>query len=103
MIFQPPFPQPIEPLEAEVPLIFIHIFILVMFIVLMLYTYKNIKEFMIIVIVYGFSLITGFEYMIHGHPPFSPMIEIFFVFFQSGIFLLSSLEYVKEYKNKKYK
>ena len=98
MIFQPPFP---EPLETEVPLIFIHIFILVLFIVLMIYTYKSIKEFLIIVIVYGFSMIIGFEYMIHGHPPFSPMIEIFFLLFQSGIFLLSSLEYIENYKRKK--
>ena len=100
MIFQPPFP---EPIETEVPVIFIHIFILVMFIVLMLYIYKNIKEMLIIIIVYGFSLIIGIEYLAHGHPPFSPMIEIFFILFQSGVFLQSSIEYFENYKNKKYK
>lgn len=103
-INQPPF----EPTEIEaiaivnIGLMYAHILTLMIFMFLMIYSYKKIKDILPIIVIYMFSLIFGMEGFIHGHilTEFSPMLEVFFLIFQSTMFLLASLDYFETRKNK---
>jgi len=77
---------------------FAHILIILVMIILIIYAYRNLQDYLIIIIIYSFSLIIGMESLTHPHTPFSPMLEIFFLVFQSGIFILASLKF---YESKK--
>lgn len=79
---------------------FAHIIIIFVLIILMLYSFRILKSYLIIIIVYSFSLIIGMESLTHPHTPFSPMFEIFFLIFQSGILILSSLKLYETKKGK---
>lgn len=99
---QPPF----EPTEIEaiaivnIGLMYSHILILMIFMVLMIYSYRKIKDILPIIVIYMFSLMIGMEGFVHQHilTEYSPILEIFFLIFQSSIFILASLDY---YENRK--
>ena len=98
MIFQPPFPPVIvEPTEVESVAVFVHVAILFFLIMLMLYSHKKLSNLPVIA-VYAFSLIIGLESFAHPHAPFSPMLEIFFLIFQTTIFISEALEFNKKRK-----
>lgn len=98
--------NPFEPTDIEaiaitnVGLMFAHILILLVLIILMIYSYRNLKDILPVIVIYGFSLIIGMESLSHIHTPFSPMIEIFFLVFQSTIFLLSAMNLFQKNKTK---
>ena len=100
---------PFEPTEIEavaitnIGLMFAHIFTLVFFMLLMIYTYRKIKDIIPIIVIFMFSLMIGIDCISHTHTltEFSPLFEIFFLVFQSTIFLLSALDYHTSSKNKK--
>ena len=102
-------PLPFEPTEIEaiaiinIGLMYSYILFLIFFMSLMLYCYRKIKDILPIIVVYMFSLILGMDGFVHNHvlTEFSPMFEIFFIVFQSIIFLLASLDYNENRKNKK--
>lgn len=98
MIFQPPFP---EPAEVESVAVFVHVAILFFLIVLILYCYQKIDDYIPVVAVYSFSLMIGVESLAHPHAPFSPMLEIFFLIFQTTIFLLVAMEFNSKRKRKR--
>ncbi len=91
-INQPPFP-PTE-IEAEaitnIGFMFGHLFVLVFFMLLMLYLFMKIVNFLPILVVYTFSLLIGMESFTHLHTTFSPLLELFFLMFQTTLFLLAS-------------
>lgn len=105
MIFQQP--PPFEPTEFEAIAItnmgfmFAEILILVIFMVLMIYLYKKVKEgYLPIIVVFLFSLIVGVEAMTHIHTHFSPYLEVFFLLFQASFFVMYVLENIQEKKRK---
>ena len=94
-ILQPPgnpFPPTIIEAEAitNIGLMFAHLFVLVFFMLLMLYLFMKIVNFLPILVVYTFSLLIGVESFTHLHTPFSPLFELFFLMFQTTIFLLTA-------------
>lgn len=105
IINQPPF----EPTEIEaiaiinVGLMYSHIVLLFFFIIIMIYAYKKIKGILPIMVIYLFSLIFGMEAFVHNHvlTEFSPMLEIFFLLFQTSIFLQASIDYYTLNKRKR--
>lgn len=105
MIFQGP--PPFEPTDVEAEAItnigfmFADILIFIILIVLMIYLYKKIESNLPMIVVFLTSLILGMEMLSHGHTHFSPMIEIFFLLFQTSIFLMKALESYKSSKKKK--
>ncbi len=100
MFFQPPFP-PTE-VEAEaitnIGFMFADILIMLIFIILMIYLYRKINDILPIIVVYLFSLLIGIEGLTHIHTHFSPSIELFFLLFQTSIFVLAA---VKTFKTNK--
>lgn len=85
-----PFPPTEITAEAiiDIGLMFGHILILLVMIVLMIYCYRQkIKDTSVIIGIYAFSLILGMTSLEHPHTPFSPMFEIFFLIFQTSLFI----------------
>ena len=97
VIFQPPFP---EPIEAESTAVFMHFAILFFLILLMIYCYKKIDDYLPIIAIYGFSLVMGIEAFAHPHSPFTPTFELFFLVFQSFLFMMTALEFRDKRKRK---
>lgn len=70
--------------------------ILLIFMILMLTIHIKVKEpFLLGLVVFLFSLIIGIGAMVESNIPFTPYIQIFFLLFQSAIFLLEALEKYK--------
>lgn len=55
-----------------------------------MYTFVKKFDFILGLVVYSFSLVIGMNSLEHSHVPFSPMFEVFFMIFQTSIFLLIS-------------
>ena len=94
-ILQPPtnpFPPTIIEAEAitNIGYMFAHLFVLVFFMLLMLYLFMKIVNFLPIIVVYAFSLLIGLHSFEHLHTTFSPLLELFFFMFQTTLFLLAS-------------
>lgn len=102
MIFQQP--PPFEPTEIEaiaitnIGFMFADIFIFIIFIILMIYFSKKLKYYPSIITVYLFSLVIGFEGLTHVHTHFSPYLELFFILFQTSIFIKIAIDYYTIYK-----
>ncbi len=99
MLYQPvnPFP-PTENVAlaiTNIGVMFVHFFILVMYMVVLFRLMKNDKLVIPFLITYMFSLLVGVESLYHSHLPFSPTFEIFFLTFQTGIFITYALENYK--------
>lgn len=100
-------PPPFEPTEIEavaiidIGFMFAEILILTLFMIIMVYLYKKVKDgHLPIIIVFLFSLVIGFESLTHFHTHFSPYFELFFLFFQASFFVMSVLDYDKSKKRK---
>ena len=59
---------------------------------LMLYCYMKVRVFLVILVIYLFSLIIGFMALNESIIPFTPYLQIFFLIFQSIIFIIVALE-----------
>lgn len=93
-----PFPSdPLCECEAQAILLVGWMFgiclILILLILLMLYLYTKIKEFEPILIVFLFSLVIGVMSLSVIDIPFTPWFQIFFMLFQTIMFLLKAFEY----------
>ena len=98
-----PFPSdPLCECEAQAIMLvgwmFAICLILVLLIYLMLYLYVKIEEFEPMLIVFLFSLIIGTTSLSVIDIPFTPWFQIFFMLFQTVLFLLKALQY---YYNKR--
>ena len=93
MFFQPPFPSDTTEAEAIVNIGFMYADFLVLFclMIFMIYSYRKMQP-LISIVVYLFSLIFGFEALGHEHTHFSPFLEIFFLLFQTSIFIIIAIE-----------
>lgn len=102
----PAVPFPIDPYpgcECEATAIrvmgymFASIGVMVLLLILMIYFYVKVRKFLPILVIYVFSLIIGmasFSSLI----PFFPWINVFFILFQSVIFMLTGLDLYNEVK-----
>lgn len=97
---QPEFPFSGSEAEAILEAVFLsfHFIIIFFLIILLMYIYvKNMKyNFLPSLVVFGFSLLIGISSLEHSHFPLSPLVELFFLTFQTSIFLLISFN---EYNN----
>lgn len=59
---------------------------------LMIFCYLKIRIFWIIIIIELFSLIIGFNSFNESVIPFTPYLQIFFLIFQTAIFLLTAIQ-----------
>jgi len=93
--------SPFEPTNIEavaitnIGLMFAHFILIFVLIILMIYFSKRIKYYTVIIVIYLFSLIIGFESLAHPHIPFTPMFELFFIIFQTSIFIHIALDYIE--------
>ena len=91
-----PFPDP-EHAGQEIEFIgvlFASVLWLILLIYLMIYYTKDNREKMIPPItVLGFSYLTGFEILVQNFIALSPLCVIFFMVFQTGVFLQFGLDY----------
>lgn len=80
----------------EVGVMFASIFILVFLIVLMWYFYTKYKanqiKFLIVLVVFLFSIVIGMGSITSLSIPFSPYFQLFFLLIQTIFFILSALE-----------
>lgn len=67
------------------------LFLLFLFII-MIYCYKKLRIFYIILIIWLFSLVIGMESIVNNDLPFSPYFQIFFMLFQTLIFMQTSFK-----------
>jgi len=75
------------------------LFIIVFLFALMLFCYLKIRVFIVILGIYLFSLIIGILALSESIIPFTPYIQIFFLIFQTLIFIIVSIEtFQKEVK-----
>lgn len=77
---------------------FLALFILVILLVIMLILYLKMRVFLPILVVFLFSLIIGFNSISIENIPLNPYLSIFFILFQSVIFIETSLQQYKRYK-----
>lgn len=68
---------------------------------LMVFCYLKIRVFVLILGIYLFSLVIGFNAMSESVIPFTPYLQIFFLIFQTIIFVLVSIDTFKN-ENKRY-
>jgi len=77
---------------------FLAVFILVILLVIMIILYLKMRLFLPILVVFLFSLIIGINSMSLEYIPFNPYVSVFFILFQSVIFIETSLQQYKRYK-----
>lgn len=77
---------------------FLAVFILIILLVIMLILYLKMRLFLPILVVFLFSLIIGINSMSLEYIPFNPYLSIFFILFQSVIFIETSLQQYKRFK-----
>lgn len=65
---------------------------LIFLLILHLYCYLKVRRFLINLVIYLFSLIIGYQAFNESTIPFTPFIQIFFLFFQTTILLIMALE-----------
>ena len=66
---------------------------------LMLFCYIKVRVFLVILVIYLFSLVIGITAMNESIIPFSPFLQIFFLVFQSIIFIIVSIEVFSKNEN----
>lgn len=67
------------------------LFILFMLMILMIILYLKMRVFLIVLVLFLFSLVIGMSSIQEGAIPFSPYIQIFFLLFQTTIFFIVSM------------
>jgi len=74
---------------------FIALFILIILMIFMVILYKYVRIWVVILVLFLFSLIIGVYSLSYEYIPFNPYISILFILFQSIFFLVVSLEVYK--------
>lgn len=74
----------------------ISIFLIFTLLTLMIFLYTNLREFLPILVVFLFSILFGSLAVSIVYFPFTPFIQIFFMLFQSSIFMLTTIEIFKK-------
>lgn len=71
---------------------FINVFILIFFIGLMIFAVYKFRYFLVILTIFLFSLIIGIDSISINETPFTPYLQIFFMIFQTLIFIRFTFE-----------
>lgn len=66
--------------------------ILILLMLVMVEMYLKMRRFLPIIVVYLFSLIIGMTSLSEGNIPFTPWFQLFFLMFQSAIFIMVSID-----------
>lgn len=74
---------------------FLGVFVLIILMIIMVILYKYIRIWLVILIVFLFSLIIGVNSLALEYIPFNPYLSIFFILFQSCFFIVISIETYK--------
>lgn len=74
---------------------FLGVFILIILMIIMVILYKYVRIWLVILVLFLFSLIIGIDSISYEYIPFNPYTSILFILFQSIFFLLISLEVYK--------
>ena len=74
---------------------FLALFVLIIFITLMILAYYKFRIFLVILIIYLFSIVIGVMSIGINDIPFTPYLQIFFLVFQSIFFIITILELYK--------
>lgn len=77
---------------------FLAVFILVILLVIMIILYLKMRLFLPILVIFLFSLVIGINSISLKYIPFNPFLSIFFILFQSVMFIETSLQQYKRYK-----
>ena len=100
MLFQPidPFPDPVHAgQEIEFVGILITSIIFIMFLIcLMIYCYLKFRKILPAITILGFSFLIGMDFLISNYIPLTPYIPIFFIVFQTIMFLMIVLHLDEE-------
>lgn len=70
-------------------------FIIAILMLIMVVIYIKIRNFLVITVIFLFSLIIGAISISIGNITFTPYIQIFFIMFQLSIFIITSIEAYK--------
>lgn len=71
---------------------FLAVFILLAVMVFMVIMYMKVRIFLVILMIYLFSIILGINSLALEHIPLNPYVSIFFLLFQSAFFLQTCLD-----------
>lgn len=75
---------------------FIEFFFLMGLIITMIYMYRKMRIWVLILFIFLFSIIFGMISIMNFSVPFSPYIQIFFILFQTIVFFITSMEVFKK-------
>ena len=78
---------------------FLSLFFILFLIGMMLLCYAKFRVFLLILVIYLFSLIIGVMFLEIENIPFTPYVQIFFILFQSCIFIVVSIELYENVKS----
>jgi hypothetical protein len=82
-----------NPLNTDIWIIpFLEFGFIIFLMLTMIYCYKKMRIWVIMVLIYGFSLIFGMMSIMSFSVPFSPYIQMFFILFQTLLFITTSIE-----------
>lgn len=67
-------------------------FAIIFLFMLMTFCYLKVRVFLVIIIIYLFSLVIGVMALSESVIPFTPFLQLFFLIFQSAILIIVSIE-----------
>lgn len=67
-------------------------FVIIFLFAIMIFCYLKIRVFVVILAIYLFSLVIGITAMNESIIPFTPFLQLFFLLFQTIIFVITSIE-----------
>lgn len=73
------------------------ILVLFLLMIIMIIVYAKMRVFLVILVIFLFSIVMGMTALQDFSIPFSPYLQIFFLMFQTVIFILTSLGAYNEY------
>jgi hypothetical protein len=97
-----PFPDPTHAGQEieNVGLMFAFFLMFIVFMVLMVYCYQRLRKPLPIIVIYLNSLWASMLSLGSQQFPFTPQFQVFFMLFQSSLFLIFALEYSTQKKRK---
>lgn len=77
---------------------FLALFFILFLIGIMTFCYLKMRVFLVILVIFLFSLIIGVMFMSYEFIPFTPYLQIFFIMYQSIILIVVSIELYENIK-----
>lgn len=77
---------------------FLSLFFIIFLIGIMLLCYAKFRIMLLVLVIYLFSLIIGVMFLEIDGIPFTPYIQIFFILFQTSVFIAVSIDFYENVK-----